>query len=113
MFASIKIVTIIGLLILTVVIDLGGAPTHDRLGFRYWQHPGAMREYIGEGSTGRFLGFFNTLINAAFAFGGVEQVAVAAGEAKKHSQGNPSGFLASSVLLCLWVPSSGGSSSLR
>lgn len=88
-FASIKIITIIGLLLLAVVIDLGGGPTHDRLGFRYWQHPGAMREYIGQGSTGRFLGFFNTLINAAFAFGGVEQVAVAAGETKNPSKNIP------------------------
>ncbi|OKL55537.1 hypothetical protein UA08_09195 [Talaromyces atroroseus] len=88
-FASIKIITIIGLLILAVVIDLGGAPTHDRLGFRYWHHPGSMREYIGQGSTARFLGFFNTLINAAFAFGGVEQVAVAAGETKNPTRNIP------------------------
>ncbi|KAH8697458.1 amino acid permease/ SLC12A domain-containing protein [Talaromyces proteolyticus] len=88
-FAGIKIVTILGLLILAVVIDLGGAPAQPRLGFRYWQHPGAMREYIGRDATGRFLGFFNTLINAAFAFGGVEQVAVAAGEARNPSQNIP------------------------
>lgn len=89
LFAAIKIVTIIGLLILAVVIDLGGAPSHDRLGFRYWIHPGAMREYIGTGSTGRFLGLFATLINAAYAFGGVEQVAVAAGETKNPSRNIP------------------------
>jgi yeast amino acid transporter len=88
-FASIKIIAMLGLLILAVVIDLGGAPTHNRLGFRYWHHPGAMREYIGQGSTGRFLGFFHTLINAAFAFGGVEQVAVAAGETRSPSQSIP------------------------
>ena len=35
-FASIKVITIIGLIILGLVIDLGGAPNHDRLGFRYW-----------------------------------------------------------------------------
>lgn len=35
-FASIKVLTIIGLIILGLVIDLGGAPTHDRIGFRYW-----------------------------------------------------------------------------
>lgn len=34
--ASIKVVTIIGLIILGLVIDLGGAPDHDRRGFRYW-----------------------------------------------------------------------------
>lgn len=35
-FSSIKIVTIFGLLILALVLDLGGGPTKDRLGFRYW-----------------------------------------------------------------------------
>nr|POE75631.1 putative proline-specific permease put4 [Quercus suber] len=80
-FASIKIVTIVGLLIVALVIDLGGAPNHDRLGFRYWNNPGAMFEYVGKGNTGRFLGLFSTLVNAAFSYGGVEMVAVAAGEA--------------------------------
>jgi len=61
---------------------LRGGPTKDRLGFRYWEHPGAMKAYVSDGSAGRFLGFFSTLVNAAFAYGGVEMVAVAAGEAE-------------------------------
>lgn len=88
-FAAIKIITIVGLLILALVLDLGGGPKGGRLGFHTWKHPGAMREYIASGSTGRFLGFFNTLINAAFAFGGVEQVAVAAGETKNPTRNIP------------------------
>lgn len=79
-FSSIKIITIIGLLIVALVIDLGGAPNHDRLGFRYWRNPGAMQTYVADGDFGRFLGFLSTLINAAFSYGGVEMVAVAAGE---------------------------------
>lgn len=39
-FASIKLITIVGLLILSVVIILGGGPSGDRLGFRYWKTPG-------------------------------------------------------------------------
>lgn len=81
-FASIKIIAIIGLLLFAFIVDLGGGPTKDRLGFRYWKHPGAMKAYVGDGSAGRFLGFFSTLVNAAFAYGGVEMVAVAAGEAE-------------------------------
>lgn len=88
-FACIKIVTIIGLIILGLVIDLGGAPNQDRLGFRYWIHPGAMREYIAEGSTGRFLGLFSTFISAVYAFGGAEQVAVAAGETRHPTRNIP------------------------
>ncbi|KAL9129419.1 MAG: hypothetical protein Q9217_002124 [Psora testacea] len=81
-FASIKIVTIVGLLIFAFIIDLGGGPTRDRLGFRYWNDPGAMKAYIADGATGRFLGLWSTLVNAAFSYGGVEMVAVAAGEAE-------------------------------
>ena len=89
-FASIKIITIVGLLILALVIDLGGAPTHDRLGFRYWYHPYvAMKSYIGKGNTGRFAGVFNTLANAAFSYGGVESVAVTAGEAENPRKNIP------------------------
>ena len=73
-FASIKLISIVGLLLFAFIIDLGGGPTRDRLGFRYWKNPGAMKTYISDGSTGRFLGFFSTLVNAAFAYGGVEIV---------------------------------------
>lgn len=81
-FASIKVLTIIGLLMLALIIDLGGVPGQDRLGFRYWRDPGPMKAYIATGALGRFLGFLSTLTNAAFSFGGVEMVAVAAGEAE-------------------------------
>ncbi|EKG20418.1 Amino acid/polyamine transporter I [Macrophomina phaseolina MS6] len=80
-FASIKIITIVGLIIMAVCLDLGGGNQQGRLGFRYWKNPGAMNEYIASGSEGRFLGLFATLVNAAFSYGGVEMVAVAAGEA--------------------------------
>jgi amino acid transporter len=48
------------LIICGLVIDLGGAPNHDRLGFRYWKNPGAMNEFpgVGGGSLARFLAFF-------------------------------------------------------
>lgn len=88
-FASVKIITITGLIIFAIVIDLGGGPTHDRLGFRYWKHPGAMKPYIADGNTGRFLGLFSTLINAAYSYNGVEMVAVAAGESENPRRNIP------------------------
>jgi amino acid transporter len=104
-FASIKILTIVGLIFLALILDLGGGPSKDRLGFRksksidkarirltfagYWKHPGAMKEYVGTGNTGRFLGLFSTLINASFSYGGVEMVAVAAGEAENPRKNIP------------------------
>lgn len=90
-FASVKIVTIVGLLLLAFIIDLGGSPNDQgRLGFRYWKSPySAMRQYVGIGDVGRFAGFFATLVNAAFSFGGVEMVAVAAGEAENPRMNIP------------------------
>lgn len=88
-FASIKIITIVGLLIFALIIDLNGGPRQDRLGFTFWKNPGAMKEYKGTGSTGRFLGFFSVLVNAAFSYGGVEMVAVAAGEAENPRKNIP------------------------
>ncbi|MCJ1314618.1 hypothetical protein MMC25_008300 [Agyrium rufum] len=89
-FAAIKIVTIVGLLLLAFIVDLGGSPTHDRLGFRYWKNPGAMRLYLATApNSGRFLGLFKTLVNAAFSYGGVENVAVAAGEAENPRKNIP------------------------
>lgn len=88
-FASIKIITIIGLLILALIIDVGGVPGQHRLGFQYWRNPGAMNAYIAAGATGRFLGLWSTLVNAAFSYGGVEMVAVAAGEAEDPRRNIP------------------------
>ncbi|KAM0719586.1 hypothetical protein Q7P37_003716 [Cladosporium fusiforme] len=89
-FASIKIITIIGLLILAFIIDLGGGSEQGRLGFRYWKSPwAAMKEYVGTGDTGRFAGLFSTLVNAAFSYGGVEMVCVAAGEAEDPRRNIP------------------------
>jgi len=88
-FASLKIITIIGLLILAFILDLGGGPNHHRLGFQFWKNPGAMKPYDSTGNTGRFLGLFSTLVNAAFSYGGVELVAVAAGEAENPRKNIP------------------------
>lgn len=89
-FAGIKIITIVGLLLLAFILDLGGGPNRDRIGFRYWKNPGAMKPfYSNDPNTGRFLGLFSTLINAAFSYGGVEIVAVAAGEAENPRKNIP------------------------
>lgn len=60
-FASMKIALIIGLIIAGIVVDLGGAPNHDRLGFRYWRTPGAFNAYLVDGNTGKFLAFWSSL----------------------------------------------------
>ena len=76
-FSSIKVVTITGLIVLGIILDLGGGPDHDRLGFRYWKHPGPFVQFDGiEGAKGRFLGWIAAMTQAAFAYTGTELVAV-------------------------------------
>ena len=81
-FASIKLITIVGLILVGLVIFFGGAPTHDRLGFRYWDHPGAFKQYLDvPGATGRFLAYWTAFVRAGFAFiTSPELIALAAGE---------------------------------
>jgi len=89
-FASIKVITIVGLIILGIVLDLGGGPSHDRIGFRYWKNPGPFVQYNGiEGATGRFLAWWAVMTQAAFSFIGTEIVAIAAGEAKNPRRNLP------------------------
>lgn len=79
-FAALKIVFIIFLILLGLVIDLGGVPGVERIGFRYWKDPGPFVEYIASGSWGQFLGYWAVMSNAVFSFAGVESIAMAAAE---------------------------------
>jgi len=102
-FASIKVITIVGLIILGIVIDLGGGPNHDRLGFRYWKHPGPFVQFNGiSGSEGRFLGWWAVMTQAAFSFIGTEIVAIAAGEAKNPRRNIPRAIKRVYIRICLF-----------
>jgi yeast amino acid transporter len=76
------------MLILGIVLDLGGGPTHDRIGFRYWMDSFNQLNGI-PGATGRFLAFWATFINAAFSYLGIEIVALAAAEAENPRRNVP------------------------
>ncbi|THH26398.1 hypothetical protein EUX98_g7790 [Antrodiella citrinella] len=116
-FASIKVLTITGLIILGIVLDLGGGPNHDRIGFRYWKNPGPFTQYNGiPGVTGRFVSWWAVMTQAAFSFIGTEIVAIAAGEAKNPRRNLPKAirrvyirillFYISGVIIIGWlVPS--------
>ncbi|KAH8427865.1 uncharacterized protein LDX57_005570 [Aspergillus melleus] len=89
-FATLKIIAIIGLIILGVVLFFGGSPKHDRLGFRYWQNPGAFNPYLVPGNTGRFLGFWTALIKSGFSFiFSPELITTAAGEVEAPRRNIP------------------------
>ncbi|KAH0826384.1 amino acid transporter [Lanmaoa asiatica] len=76
-FSSIKVITITGMIILGIVVDLGGGPNHDRIGFRYWKNPGPFVDYHGfTGPKGHFLGTCSVATQAVFSYLGTEAVAV-------------------------------------
>lgn len=80
--SSLKVCTIVGLILLSLIIALGGGPDHDRRGFRYWSNPGAFAAYIDTGAEGRFYAFWSTMVTAVFAYLGTELVGVTVGEAQ-------------------------------
>ncbi|KAJ3566384.1 hypothetical protein NP233_g7044 [Leucocoprinus birnbaumii] len=98
-FAIIKLSLITALLISGLVIDLGGGPNHERTGFRYWKHPGALNRagFVNNINTDRFLAWLNVLVGASFAFQGMEMVAVAASETE-----NPRRNLSKAVRRVFW-----------
>ena len=64
-----------------IVLFFGGGPHHQRLGFYYWQDPGAFIPYKAPGDTGKFLAFWTALVRSGFAFIlSPELVAITAGE---------------------------------
>lgn len=81
-FSMIKILLIIGLLIAGLVIDLRKGPEGHRIGFKYWNHPGAVARagLVENLHTDQFIAILSVLVQAAFSFQGMELVAIAAAE---------------------------------
>ncbi|GAA5913819.1 uncharacterized protein JCM6883_004006 [Sporobolomyces salmoneus] len=75
-----KIITLTGLILVGIIIDLGGAGV-ERIGFRYWRDQ-PFSHYIFQNDTGVFLGFWSCMVTALFAYMGCELVGVTFGEAK-------------------------------
>lgn len=78
-----KVILIMILFFFTFVTMVGGNPSHDAYGFRYWNNPGAFAEYHTQGALGRFEGFLTALWSAAFAVVGPEYISMVAAEAQR------------------------------
>lgn len=87
--SSFKVIVIIGLILLSFILMLGGGPDHDRKGFRYWKDPGAFATYIDDGAPGHFYAFWSTMVTATFAYLGTELVGVTVGEAQNPRKAIP------------------------
>ncbi|KAI9376429.1 amino acid permease/ SLC12A domain-containing protein [Aspergillus egyptiacus] len=91
-FASIKIITLIGLLLLSFILFWGGGPNRDRLGFRFWNEPGAMKTHLvtSDADTGRFIGLLQCIVKSAIAFiFAPELIIVTAGEMESPRRNVP------------------------
>ncbi|PFH54397.1 hypothetical protein AMATHDRAFT_53372 [Amanita thiersii Skay4041] len=93
-FSGIKVLALIGMLLMGIIIDLGGNPKGDRLGFRYWKPPnGPMGDYLLDKVHNKplsvFLGFWAVLVNALFAYIGTELIGVTVGEAENPRRNIP------------------------
>ncbi|CEQ40889.1 SPOSA6832_02557, partial [Sporobolomyces salmonicolor] len=92
-FSLIKIITLLGLMILSIIITSGGVPNSDPsyypIGFRFW-HETPFKQMNGiPGSLGRFLSFWTVFLQASFSFLGTEIVALTAGEAENPRRNVP------------------------
>jgi yeast amino acid transporter len=78
-FASTKVIMVVGLLLVSFIIFLGGGPNNDRLGFRYWHNPGAANTYLEPGDLGRFIALLSTWALSAFPFTFAPELVVVTG----------------------------------
>ncbi|KAG6008150.1 hypothetical protein E4U21_004907 [Claviceps maximensis] len=89
-----KVLLIMGLIVFTFVVMLGGNPQGDRFGFRFWNEPGAFAPLYYPGTLGQWLGFLQCLIQASFTIAGPDYVSMAAGEAEDPRKVMPRAFKA-------------------
>ncbi|TCD68026.1 hypothetical protein EIP91_011637 [Steccherinum ochraceum] len=99
-FSIVKLLLITGLILVGLIIDLGGGPDHDRRGFRYWKHPGAVAPaglVLYNIGLDRFVAILNQIVQAGFSFQGMELVAIAASETQ-----NPRRNISKAVRRVFW-----------
>ncbi|KAK2053594.1 amino acid permease [Colletotrichum caudatum] len=88
-FALLKVLLVVFLIVLGLVIDLGGVPGTPPVGFRHWRDPGPFVEHIAAGGWGKFLGYWGVMTSAVFSFAGVESLAMAAAETRSPRRAIP------------------------
>ncbi|KAJ7852778.1 general amino acid permease AGP2 [Mycena olivaceomarginata] len=89
-----KVVLILGLILFTFVVMVGGNPDHDAFGFRNWNGETFLGSYrlVIDGLSAIFFGFLSSLVQAAFTVAGPEYIAMTAGEAAHPRYSLPRSF---------------------
>ncbi|CAG7846327.1 Proline-specific permease AltName: Full=Proline transport protein [Serendipita indica DSM 11827] len=89
---SVKILTLIGLVLFGILVAAGVNPHHDKIGFRYWVPPyGPLGHYFSPRVSdskvvGQLLGVWAVMVTALYAFGGMVIISVTAGEATSRKE---------------------------
>ncbi|KAL2213224.1 general amino acid permease [Sarocladium strictum] len=89
-----KVILMLGLFAYTFITMVGGNPTGDRYGFRYWKEPGAFVEHLAPGDIGRFLGILSCMYQASFSICGPEYISMVAAETERPRTILPPAFRA-------------------
>ncbi|AET38203.1 dicarboxylic amino acid permease Ecym_2480 [Eremothecium cymbalariae DBVPG len=91
--SSFKVLVMLCVMTLLLVLVLGGGPSHNRLGFRYWKDPGGFKPYSGAvsipGGKGKFVSFASVFVYALFAYLGTELCGIVAAECKNPRRNVP------------------------
>lgn len=106
-FSAIKVLAVVIFIIVCIVLAAGGAPNGHHPGTTYWHDPGAFAH--------GFKGVVSVFVTAAFAYGGVELVGLAAAESDNPRRALPRAikqvfwrilmfYLVSLTLICFLVP---------
>ncbi|KAM5361794.1 hypothetical protein ACJA88_014321 [Fusarium oxysporum] len=95
--SCIKLLVMTTLILTCLVISVGGQPSGKKIGFSYWNDPGAFGEYLFKGPKGHLLGFWAAIVQSTFAYTGTEVVGVAFGEAP-----NPEKTIRKAIRQTLW-----------
>lgn len=89
-FASIKVVMILGMLLLSLILMCGGGPDNEVLGFKYWSSPGAVKAFVVDGAGGRFTAFLYVWVFSGFSFYfGAELMVFTSGEMRNPRKNLP------------------------
>ncbi|KAE8146210.1 amino acid permease/ SLC12A domain-containing protein [Aspergillus avenaceus] len=67
-FTAVKLVTIIGLMVISICFAAKIFPDSTMQGFQYWSEPGAMSEYLVNGHLGRLLGLLQCILCSTVSF---------------------------------------------
>ncbi|KAL3236954.1 branched-chain amino acid permease BAP2 [Nakaseomyces bracarensis] len=85
-FNTCKILMIAGFIILSIVINCGGAGNSGYIGGKYWHTPGA---FAGKDSGSRFKGICYVLVSGYFSYGGTELFALSVNEQENPRKSTP------------------------